>query len=137
MSWANTHMQVHTLQTIKTRCTHTILSFSIDLQVRLCCVCVSHLVPMCVTPPPPLQSSLLCCPSCKSTSFIATLHISFLCVCVCVCVQLYRRQASTRLAVLEEAAEGRTASYQREILHLQRLLRDRQEAEERLLQSKR
>ncbi|KAF3833113.1 hypothetical protein F7725_026778 [Dissostichus mawsoni] len=32
---------------------------------------------------------------------------------------------------------GRTASYQREILHLQRLLRERQEAEERLLQSKR
>ncbi|KAA8596000.1 hypothetical protein FQN60_011291, partial [Etheostoma spectabile] len=50
---------------------------------------------------------------------------------------VYRKQASTRLAVLEEAAEGRTASYQREILHLQRLLRERQEAEERLLQSKR
>ncbi|TNN68333.1 hypothetical protein EYF80_021386 [Liparis tanakae] len=50
---------------------------------------------------------------------------------------VYRRQASTRLAVLEEAAEGRTASCQREILHLQRLLRERQEAEERLLQSKR
>uniref|UniRef100_A0A8D3C8T9 Centrosomal protein 89 n=1 Tax=Scophthalmus maximus TaxID=52904 RepID=A0A8D3C8T9_SCOMX len=46
-------------------------------------------------------------------------------------------QASTRLAALEEAAEGRTASYQRQILHLQRLLRERQEAEERLLQSKR
>ncbi|XP_028456493.1 centrosomal protein of 89 kDa [Perca flavescens] len=52
-------------------------------------------------------------------------------------VKMYRKQASTRLAVLEEAAEGRTASYQREILHLQRLLRERQEAEERLLQSKR
>ncbi|XP_078102186.1 centrosomal protein of 89 kDa [Sander vitreus] len=52
-------------------------------------------------------------------------------------VKVYRKQASTRLAVLEEAAEGRTASYQREILHLQRLLRERQEAEERLLQSKR
>ncbi|XP_070765579.1 centrosomal protein of 89 kDa [Enoplosus armatus] len=52
-------------------------------------------------------------------------------------VKVYRRQASTRLAVLEEAAEGRTASYQREIVHLQRLLRERQEAEERLLQSKR
>ncbi|KAM9366162.1 centrosomal protein of 89 kDa [Symphorus nematophorus] len=52
-------------------------------------------------------------------------------------VKVYRRQASTRLAVLEQAAEGRTASYQREILHLQRLLRERQEAEERLLQSKR
>uniref|UniRef100_A0A4W6G0V7 Centrosomal protein 89 n=1 Tax=Lates calcarifer TaxID=8187 RepID=A0A4W6G0V7_LATCA len=50
---------------------------------------------------------------------------------------VYRRQASTRLAALEEAAEGRTASHQREILHLQRLLRERQEAEERLLQSKR
>ncbi|KAM7406527.1 hypothetical protein PAMP_000901 [Pampus punctatissimus] len=50
---------------------------------------------------------------------------------------VYRRQASSRLAALEEAAEGRTASYQREILHLQRLLRERQEAEERLLQSKR
>ncbi|XP_054471188.1 centrosomal protein of 89 kDa [Anoplopoma fimbria] len=52
-------------------------------------------------------------------------------------VKVYRRQASTRLAVLEEAAEGRTASYQSEILHLQRLLKERQEAEERLLQSKR
>ncbi|XP_075934202.1 centrosomal protein of 89 kDa [Anarhichas minor] len=52
-------------------------------------------------------------------------------------VKVYRRQASTRLAVLEEAAEGRTASYHREILHLQRMLRERQEAEERLLQSKR
>eukprot|EP00064_Thunnus_orientalis_P002247 superscaffoldBa00000158_g2254 len=52
-------------------------------------------------------------------------------------MSVYRRQASTRLAALEEAAEGRTASYQREILHLQRLLRERQEAEERLLQSKR
>ncbi|XP_041650524.1 centrosomal protein of 89 kDa [Cheilinus undulatus] len=52
-------------------------------------------------------------------------------------VKVYRRKASTRLAVLEEAAEGKTASYQREILHLQRLLRERQEAEERLLQSKR
>ncbi|TWW67162.1 hypothetical protein D4764_02G0002030 [Takifugu flavidus] len=52
-------------------------------------------------------------------------------------VQVYRKQASTRLAALEEEVEGRTASYQREILHLQRLLRERQEAEERLLQSKR
>ncbi|XP_029987051.1 centrosomal protein of 89 kDa [Sphaeramia orbicularis] len=52
-------------------------------------------------------------------------------------VKVYRRQASSRLAVLEEAAEGKTASYQREILHLQRLLKERQEAEERLLQSKR
>ncbi|XP_036952214.1 centrosomal protein of 89 kDa isoform X1 [Acanthopagrus latus] len=52
-------------------------------------------------------------------------------------VKVYRRQASTRLAVLEEAVEGRTASYQREILYLQRLLKERQEAEERLLQSKR
>ncbi|XP_071344372.1 centrosomal protein of 89 kDa isoform X2 [Trachinotus anak] len=52
-------------------------------------------------------------------------------------VKVYRRQASTKLAALEEAAEGRTASYQREILHLQRLLKERQEAEERLLQSKR
>ncbi|XP_072237115.1 centrosomal protein of 89 kDa [Leuresthes tenuis] len=52
-------------------------------------------------------------------------------------VKVYRTQASTKLAALEEAAEGRTASYQREILHLQRLLRERQEAEEKLLQSKR
>ncbi|XP_023285370.1 centrosomal protein of 89 kDa-like [Seriola lalandi dorsalis] len=52
-------------------------------------------------------------------------------------VKVYRRQASNRLAALEEVAEGRTASHQREILHLQRLLRERQEAEERLLQSKR
>ncbi|XP_069546394.1 centrosomal protein of 89 kDa isoform X1 [Brachyistius frenatus] len=52
-------------------------------------------------------------------------------------VKVYRRQASTRLAALEEAAEGRTASYHREILHLQRLLTERQEAEEKLLQSKR
>ncbi|XP_054916066.1 centrosomal protein of 89 kDa isoform X2 [Poeciliopsis prolifica] len=52
-------------------------------------------------------------------------------------LKVYRRQASTRLAALEEAAEGRTASYKREILHLQELLRERQEAEEKLLQSKR
>ncbi|KAM9860591.1 centrosomal protein of 89 kDa [Aulostomus maculatus] len=52
-------------------------------------------------------------------------------------VKVYRQQASTRLAALEETAEGRTASYQREISHLQRLLKERQEAEERLLQSKR
>ena len=58
-------------------------------------------------------------------------------VCFNVYVQVYRTQASTRLAALEEAGEGRTASYQREILHLQRLLRERQEAEEKLLQSKR
>ncbi|CAG5851542.1 unnamed protein product, partial [Menidia menidia] len=51
--------------------------------------------------------------------------------------QVYRTQASTRLAALEEAVEGRTASHQREILHLQRLLSERQEAEEKLLQSKR
>ncbi|CAG03082.1 unnamed protein product [Tetraodon nigroviridis] len=54
-----------------------------------------------------------------------------------MCVQAYRRRASTRLAALEEEVEERTASYQREILHLQRLLRERQEAEEGLLQSKR
>ncbi|XP_014910931.1 centrosomal protein of 89 kDa isoform X2 [Poecilia latipinna] len=52
-------------------------------------------------------------------------------------LKVYRRQASTRLAALEEAAEGKTASYKREILHLQKLLRERQEAEEKLLQSKR
>ncbi|XP_035992165.1 centrosomal protein of 89 kDa isoform X3 [Fundulus heteroclitus] len=52
-------------------------------------------------------------------------------------IKVYRTQASTRLAALEEAAEGRTASYRREILHLQQLLRERQEAEEKLLQSKR
>ncbi|XP_028333070.1 centrosomal protein of 89 kDa isoform X2 [Gouania willdenowi] len=52
-------------------------------------------------------------------------------------VKVYRRQASKRLTALEEAAEGRTASHQREILHLQRLLRERREAEEKLLQSKR
>ncbi|XP_055088498.1 centrosomal protein of 89 kDa isoform X2 [Periophthalmus magnuspinnatus] len=52
-------------------------------------------------------------------------------------VKVYRRQASSRLAVLERAAEGSVASHRREILHLQRLLGERQEAEERLLQSKR
>ncbi|KAM8895025.1 centrosomal protein of 89 kDa [Spinachia spinachia] len=52
-------------------------------------------------------------------------------------VKVYRSKATTRLAGLQEAAEGRTASHQREILHLQRLLTERQEAEERLLQSKR
>ncbi|XP_047219971.1 centrosomal protein of 89 kDa isoform X2 [Girardinichthys multiradiatus] len=52
-------------------------------------------------------------------------------------LKVYRRQASTRLAALEEAVEGRTASHQREIFHLQKLLRERQEAEEKLLQSKR
>ena len=115
-------------------------AFTPTFTLKICrslCMCVSHRVPMCVTPPPPLQLSLLRCPSCKSTSFIATLHISFLGTWVCVHAQVYRRQASTRLAGLEEAAEGRTASYQREILHLQKLLRERQEAEERLLQSKR
>ncbi|XP_029954166.1 centrosomal protein of 89 kDa isoform X2 [Salarias fasciatus] len=52
-------------------------------------------------------------------------------------VTVYRKQASSRLAALEEAAEGQTASHQRELLHLQRLLGERREAEEKLLQSKR
>ncbi|XP_029904034.1 centrosomal protein of 89 kDa isoform X2 [Myripristis murdjan] len=52
-------------------------------------------------------------------------------------VKVYRRQASARLAALQEAAEGKTASHRREVLHLQRLLGERQEAEERLLQYKR
>ncbi|KAM3877095.1 centrosomal protein of 89 kDa [Diretmus argenteus] len=52
-------------------------------------------------------------------------------------VKVYRRQASARLAALEEAAEGKTTSYRREILHLQRQLGERQEAEEKLLQYKR
>ncbi|XP_072320765.1 centrosomal protein of 89 kDa [Eucyclogobius newberryi] len=52
-------------------------------------------------------------------------------------VKVYRRQASSRLVELERAAEGSVASHRREILHLQRLLGERQQAEERLLQSKR
>uniref|UniRef100_A0AAV2LMU0 Uncharacterized protein n=1 Tax=Knipowitschia caucasica TaxID=637954 RepID=A0AAV2LMU0_KNICA len=50
---------------------------------------------------------------------------------------VYRKQASSRLAELEQASEGSAASHRKEILHLQRLLGERQEAEERLLQSKR
>lgn len=52
-------------------------------------------------------------------------------------IKEYRSQASTRLAALEDAADGKTESYQREIVRLQTLLRERREAEERLLQSKR
>ncbi|XP_061921930.1 centrosomal protein of 89 kDa-like [Entelurus aequoreus] len=52
-------------------------------------------------------------------------------------VKVYRKQASSRLAALEEAAEGKAASYHREVVHLQSLLAERQQAEERLLQSKR
>ncbi|XP_068174441.1 centrosomal protein of 89 kDa isoform X2 [Antennarius striatus] len=52
-------------------------------------------------------------------------------------VKVYRRQASTKLAVLQEETEGRRASYQREILNLQSLLKEKQKAEEILLQSKR
>ncbi|XP_061670837.1 centrosomal protein of 89 kDa [Syngnathoides biaculeatus] len=52
-------------------------------------------------------------------------------------VKLYRRLASNRLAALEEAAAGKAASHHREMVHLQRLLEERQQAEERLLQSKR
>uniref|UniRef100_A0A3P9L7I0 Centrosomal protein 89 n=1 Tax=Oryzias latipes TaxID=8090 RepID=A0A3P9L7I0_ORYLA len=51
--------------------------------------------------------------------------------------KVYRRHAASRLAQLEESLEGTTASHRREILHLQRLLSGRQEAEEKLLQSKR
>ncbi|XP_061621163.1 centrosomal protein of 89 kDa isoform X1 [Phyllopteryx taeniolatus] len=52
-------------------------------------------------------------------------------------VKVYRRLASSRLAALEEAAAGKAASHHREMVHLQRLLGERQQAEERLLQSKR
>ncbi|XP_077376255.1 centrosomal protein of 89 kDa isoform X4 [Festucalex cinctus] len=52
-------------------------------------------------------------------------------------VKVYRRLASSRLAALEEAAAGKAASHRREMVHLQRLLGERQQAEERLLQSKR
>ncbi|XP_061748606.1 centrosomal protein of 89 kDa [Nerophis ophidion] len=52
-------------------------------------------------------------------------------------VKVYRKQASSRLAALEEAAEGKAASYHREVVHLQSLLAERRQAEERLLQSKR
>lgn len=59
------------------------------LQFVRACVCVAvtpHLVPVCVTPPPPLHLSLLRCPSFKSTFFIATLLISFPFACVRVCL---------------------------------------------------
>ncbi|XP_077419256.1 centrosomal protein of 89 kDa isoform X2 [Vanacampus margaritifer] len=52
-------------------------------------------------------------------------------------VKVYRRLASSRLAALEEAAAGKAASHRREMVHLQRMLGERQQAEERLLQSKR
>ncbi|XP_019731922.1 centrosomal protein of 89 kDa isoform X2 [Hippocampus comes] len=52
-------------------------------------------------------------------------------------VKVYRRLASSRLAALEEAAADKAASHRWEMLHLQRLLGERQQAEERLLQSKR
>ncbi|XP_061602808.1 centrosomal protein of 89 kDa isoform X2 [Cololabis saira] len=52
-------------------------------------------------------------------------------------VKEYRSKASSRLTELQEALQGREASYRREILHLQRLLGERQEAEEKLLQSRR
>lgn len=58
-------------------------------------------------------------------------------MCVNAHVQVYRRHAASRLAQLEESLEGTKASHRREILHLQRLLSGRQEAEEKLLQSKR
>lgn len=108
------------------------------------CVCDAfpHLVPVCASPPPPHHLSLLRCHSCASPLLRSDApHLIPLHLCVCLYVnvdaQVYRRQAATRLAALEEAAVGRTTSYEREILHLQRLLRERQEAEEKLLQSKR
>ncbi|KAM8876793.1 centrosomal protein of 89 kDa [Synchiropus picturatus] len=52
-------------------------------------------------------------------------------------VKEYRRQVTSRLAALKEAAEGTAARYQGEMLHLQRLLKERQQAEERLLQCNR
>ncbi|XP_051918442.1 centrosomal protein of 89 kDa isoform X2 [Hippocampus zosterae] len=52
-------------------------------------------------------------------------------------VKVYRRLASSRLAALEEDAADKAASHRWEMLHLQRLLGERQQAEERLLQSKR
>ncbi|XP_049573027.1 centrosomal protein of 89 kDa isoform X1 [Syngnathus scovelli] len=52
-------------------------------------------------------------------------------------VKVYRKLASSRLAALEEAAAGTAASHRRDMVHLQRLLGERQQAEERLLQSKR
>lgn len=77
---ACTETQVQTHQTNKQQMHHT--SFSVeDRKVSVCVV--SHLVPTCVTPPPPFHLSPLCCPSYISTLFIATLRISFLCVCVC------------------------------------------------------
>ncbi|XP_077480958.1 centrosomal protein of 89 kDa [Stigmatopora argus] len=52
-------------------------------------------------------------------------------------VKVYRKLASSRLAAAEEAAAGEAASHRREMVHLQRLLGERQQAEEKLLQSKR
>ncbi|XP_057709840.1 centrosomal protein of 89 kDa [Corythoichthys intestinalis] len=52
-------------------------------------------------------------------------------------IKVYRRLASSRLVAVEKEAEGKAASHRQEILHLQRLLGERQQAEEKLLQSKR
>ncbi|XP_077570285.1 centrosomal protein of 89 kDa [Stigmatopora nigra] len=52
-------------------------------------------------------------------------------------VKVYRKLASNRLAAAEEAAAGEAASHRREMVHLQRMLGERQRAEEKLLQSKR
>ncbi|KAJ8407909.1 hypothetical protein AAFF_G00269530 [Aldrovandia affinis] len=59
-------------------------------------------------------------------------------------VKVYKKQAATRLGVLghrlqdqEDDFAGKAASYQREIRHLQRLLRDKQEALDGVLQQKR
>ncbi|XP_064168321.1 centrosomal protein of 89 kDa isoform X1 [Anguilla rostrata] len=59
-------------------------------------------------------------------------------------VKVYKKQAAARLGVLghrlleqEDDFAGKAASYQREIRHLQRLLRDKQEALDGALQQKR
>ncbi|KAF6717149.1 Multidrug resistance-associated protein 9 [Oryzias melastigma] len=104
------------------------------------CAGAPHLVPPRATPPPPPHPSLLRRPSFTSTLLlIATLPVSSVPVRLCVNahVQVYRRHAASRLAQLEESLEGTKAAHRREILHLQRLLSGRQEAEEKLLQSKR
>ncbi|KAI1904238.1 hypothetical protein AGOR_G00003610 [Albula goreensis] len=58
--------------------------------------------------------------------------------------QVYKKQAATRLGVMghrlqeqEDDFAGKAASYQREIRHLQQLLRDKQEALDGVLQQKR
>lgn len=124
----------------------------------------THLSFLSVSPGPPVSSSLYC--SCKSgycSSYCSSVSAAVLVrvvvalvhaltetsFCVCVCpwaflLQVYKKQATASLGALgqrlqeqEEDFAGKAASYQREIQHLQRLLQDKQEALDGVLQQKR